>query len=163
MRKRLLSAEPQAGHAFSVSVNVSAQTLQNLEYPQHLLGLLREQALEANHLIVEVTETDLFSDLASSLEVLSRLTMNSIELSIDDFGTGYSSLQQLKRFPVDLIKSDRTFIRDVLTNGRDSVLLGAIIGLAHAMGYEVVAKGVQDLRRPASAAAIPCGRRRTAA
>jgi EAL domain-containing protein (putative c-di-GMP-specific phosphodiesterase class I) len=109
-----------------------------------LAGLLASHEVPASRLVVEITETAIIADPERALEVMSRLAEMGVKMSIDDFGTGYSSLSHLKKMPVSEIKIDRSFVMDMMKNGNDEVIVKATIGLAHNLGLQVVAEGVEN-------------------
>src|SRR5690606_34103340 len=102
---------------------------------------LREAGLDPRLLELELTESILMRNPEITIEVLRRLRALGVRLSIDDFGTGYSSLSLLKRLPVQCLKIDRSFMREVPANGEDTAIATAILGLAHSLGLEVIAEG----------------------
>jgi len=132
------------GMKISVSVNLSAQDLLDPDLPDVLAGLLASHEVSAAQLVVEITETTIIADPEMALQVMFRLAEMGVKLSIDDFGTGYSSLSYLKKMPVSEIKIDRSFIMEMMDNINDDVIVKATIGLAHNLGLEVVAEGVED-------------------
>ncbi|TFW11291.1 EAL domain-containing protein [Massilia arenosa] len=126
-----------------VAVNVSVKQLLQKEFVETVEGILAETALPPELLELELTESTLMEHAQDTLEVLHRLRGLGVRLAIDDFGTGYSSLSYLKRFPVDIIKVDRSFVRDTPGDADDAALVTAIIALAHSLRLEVVAEGVE--------------------
>ena len=96
---------------------------------------------------LEITETSLMENIEASLDTLRRIQAMGISMSIDDFGTGYSSLSYLRKLPVDTLKIDQSFIRDLLEHPDDAVIVAATIGLAHSMGLHVVAEGVATVEQ----------------
>jgi EAL domain-containing protein (putative c-di-GMP-specific phosphodiesterase class I) len=106
-------------------------------------GILAKTGLPPEHLTLEITESALMKDAASALAVLNALKEIGVLLAIDDFGTGYSSLSYLQHFPLDLLKVDRTFVEELGTSSEAEEIVGAVINLAHALGLEVVAEGVE--------------------
>jgi EAL domain-containing protein (putative c-di-GMP-specific phosphodiesterase class I) len=126
-----------------VAVNVSAQTLLDRSLAATIGDLLAERGLDGCALKLEITEHTLMRDPARSAEVLEDLSALGIRVSIDDFGTGYSSLALLQRLPVDEIKVDRSFVRDIPDNHNDAAIVNSIVGLGCSLGVEVVAVGVE--------------------
>ncbi len=140
------SAEWKTDHNLSVKVaiNLSAQTLLDPELPDRVSAYLTNHDISGRQLAIEVTETVIMTDAARCLQVLNALTGLGAEISIDDFGTGYSSLTYLKLMPAREIKIDRSFVKDMLTNESDAMIVRATIQLAHNFGLKVVAEGVEN-------------------
>ncbi|MEO1203701.1 MAG: GGDEF domain-containing phosphodiesterase, partial [Pseudomonadota bacterium] len=139
----------EKGLDLTVAVNLSAHDLLDDTLPSTIAALLRDHGLSAKALILEVTESAVMKDAAYARGVMARLREQGIRLSIDDFGTGQASLSQLKSLPVDELKIDKSFVRDLTDNEDDKVIVLSIINLAHNMGLEVTAEGVEteDSRR----------------
>jgi diguanylate cyclase (GGDEF)-like protein len=131
------------GFEIHTSVNLSAHDLLDPELPDVLAGLLASYDVPPTLLVLEITETAIIADPARALQVMSRLADMGVKLSIDDFGTGYSSLSSLKQMPVSEIKIDRSFVMDMMNNSNDAAIVQATVGLAHNLGLEVVAEGVE--------------------
>ena len=144
MALKQIAAWQKEGYAISVSVNLSAQDLLDPELPDVLAGLLAAHEVPASRLVAEITETAIIADPEMALQVMFRLAEMGVKMSIDDFGTGYSSLSYLKKMPVSEIKIDRSFVMDMMDNSNDKVIVKATIGLAHNLGLEVVAEGVEN-------------------
>lgn len=138
-----------------VSVNISPLHLHDVAIIESVRQTLSRHAVAADMLELEITETFVQSD-AKALSVLQQLRALGVRISIDDFGTGYSSLGSLKHLPINTLKIDRVFITDMLNNNEDAVMLGTIIGLAHALGYTVVAEGVEQHDQITVLAALNC-------
>jgi diguanylate cyclase (GGDEF)-like protein/PAS domain S-box-containing protein len=132
------------GYDIDVSVNLSARDFQDPEMLQLIEDLVANSALDPSHLILELTESAVMTDTKRAYDSLSELDKIGIKLSIDDFGTGYSSLDYLKRLPVDELKIDRSFVIDMTTNKNDAAIVRSTIDLAHNLGLNVVAEGVED-------------------
>ncbi|MCF6257537.1 MAG: EAL domain-containing protein [Gammaproteobacteria bacterium] len=127
-----------------VSVNLSAYSLNDIDLIDTVHHALAESEIEPQWLTLELTETAIMSDANRALSTLSQLNTMGVRLSVDDFGTGYSSLAYLKRFPVDEIKIDKSFVIDMLTDASDAVIVRSTIDLAHNMGMKVVAEGIES-------------------
>ncbi|WEF34420.1 EAL domain-containing protein [Pseudoduganella chitinolytica] len=126
-----------------VAVNVSVRQLLQPDFAATVQGVLAATSLPPHLLELEITESTLMEHAQDTLAALHALRELGVRLSIDDFGTGYSSLSYLKRFPVDIIKIDRSFVRDVPRDADDVAIVTAIIALAHSLRLEVVAEGVE--------------------
>ena len=133
-----------AGMALVVSVNLSTRNLMDSAFPGHIERLLQKYPVPPHLLEVEITESTLIGDPERALNVIHRIHSLGVRFAIDDFGTGYSSLGYLKRLPIDTLKIDRSFIRDMLTDEQDAVIVRSTLGLAHSFGLAVVAEGVED-------------------
>ena len=128
---------------FVVSVNVSARQFHQDDLVQTISEVLRETGLEAKYLEIELTESAVMHDAELFVATLNELNDLGVQIAIDDFGTGYSSLSYLKRFPVDRLKVDRSFVQDIATDTDDATIVRAIIALGHNLGLKVVAEGVE--------------------
>ncbi len=128
----------------SVSVNVSAQQFRSGELPDLVAQVLAETGIEPAALELEITESVLMQDAARFLDMINRIKQLGVRISIDDFGTGYSSLAYLRRFPVDHLKIDRSFVADMAHSQDDAIIVRSIIALGHALGLQVVAEGVES-------------------
>ncbi len=126
-----------------MSVNLSARQLRDDNLIQLIRNVLLESGLPPALLEIEITESMVMSDVERSTEILGRIKKLGVRIAMDDFGTGYSSLSYLKRFPIDRLKIDQSFIRDVTIDSSDAALTRAIIALAHNLGIPVVAEGVE--------------------
>lgn len=133
----------RAGYTLSIAVNLSARQLQHTDIVQRMAALMAEFGLEAGRLELELTESMLAVDLEQTEARLSALKALGIALSIDDFGTGYSSLAYLKRFPIDVLKIDQSFVRDIPQDRNDMEIAATIIAMAHTLKLRVVAEGVE--------------------
>ncbi|WP_437879993.1 putative bifunctional diguanylate cyclase/phosphodiesterase [Pseudomonas sp. LRF_L74] len=125
------------------SVNLSGRQLQQEDFVARLTAILERSGLPAANLVLEITETQLMEDSASTLIGLRELASLGVRLALDDFGTGYSSLGYLKRFPLHILKVDKSFIGSTPRDSDLSVISRAIIGLGRSLGLEVVAEGVE--------------------
>ena len=126
-----------------VAVNLSVRQLLQKDFAASVEAALADSGLAPHLLELEITESTLMEYAQDTLMALHRLRALGVRLSIDDFGTGYSSLSYLKRFPVDIIKIDRSFVRDLPQDADDAAIVSAIIALAHSLRLEVVAEGVE--------------------
>ncbi|VAW64872.1 diguanylate cyclase/phosphodiesterase (GGDEF & EAL domains) with PAS/PAC sensor(s) [hydrothermal vent metagenome] len=131
-----------AGHNVKVAINISTRTLMNPDFIHQIRSRITDFSI-SRRLIFEITESLFLSDYDYVFDSLTRLRAMGIELSIDDFGTGYSSLSRLKRLPVNELKIDQSFIKDMLENIDDQIIVKSIIDLAHNLGLIVVAEGVE--------------------
>jgi EAL domain-containing protein (putative c-di-GMP-specific phosphodiesterase class I) len=128
-----------------VAVNLSARQFGREDLVGTVASVLEETGLDPRCLELEITESLLMEDIGASSRALDELksAVNGVRISIDDFGTGHSSLSYLKSFPIDLLKIDRSFVRDLATDPDDAAITTAIIGLAHNLRLEVIAEGVE--------------------
>ena len=127
-----------------MSINVSPQTLNDLDMPEKLARYATEMGVDTSDIVIEVTETALMSNIVHYMDILTRLRMKGFNLSIDDFGTGYSSLQQLVRVPFTELKIDLAFIQKLLTDQECKTITEISISLAHKLGMRVVAEGIEE-------------------
>jgi diguanylate cyclase (GGDEF)-like protein len=127
-----------------IAVNLSMRDLHDLELPDTVARLLRHWQVEPRQLAVEITENGLMAEPARALQTITGLRVMGIRIAIDDFGTGYSSLAYLKRLPVDELKIDRSFIRDLATDDDDLAIVRSTISLGHDLGLTIVAEGIED-------------------
>jgi PAS domain S-box-containing protein len=130
--------------ALTVSVNLSAMQFKSRRLPKTIAAILAAAGLPPANLELELTESMLVEDTEASAAMLAQLKEIGLKLSIDDFGTGYSSLAYLKRFPLDALKIDRSFVRDITSDKNDAAIVSATIGLAHNLNLRVVAEGVEQ-------------------
>jgi diguanylate cyclase (GGDEF)-like protein len=131
------------GMAMPISVNVSALQFQQTDFNARVATVLREHSLPGELLELELTESVLVQDANEALARLSQLSQLGVRLAIDDFGTGYSSLAYLKRFPIDRLKIDRSFITGVPAGDSDCAIVRAIVQMAQALDMTVIAEGVE--------------------
>jgi EAL domain-containing protein (putative c-di-GMP-specific phosphodiesterase class I) len=131
------------GRPLCVSVNVSARQITEPGLPEAVSAALAASGLDPDCLLLEMTESLLIEPGGETLAALERIRRLGVRLSMDDFGTGWSSLSYLKRFPVEELKIDRAFVTDVAASAEDCELVSAIVAMAHALGFAVVAEGVE--------------------
>ncbi len=129
---------------FRVSVNVSSRQFERQDVALLIDDALRENELPARYLAVELTESVIMSSREKNIATLTKIKENGVKISLDDFGTGYSSLSYLRTFPVDTLKIDQQFIKDSETDLEVRSIISAIVMMAHALGLEVVAEGVES-------------------
>jgi EAL domain-containing protein (putative c-di-GMP-specific phosphodiesterase class I) len=133
-----------AGHTtLRVSVNLSPRQFQYGDLPAIVAGVLAETRLPASALDLEITESTAMHNAAQSLITMMALKDMGVRISIDDFGTGYSSLSYLKRFPIDTLKIDQEFVRDVTEDANDRAIIAAVVSMARALKLRVIAEGVE--------------------
>ena len=132
-----------------VSVNLSARQFQQAGLAQRVRTVLEDSGLQPACLELEITEGTVMRDTEEAAEVLRSLKALGVALSIDDFGTGYSSLSYLKRFPLDVLKIDRSFVKDVVEDPNGAAITRAIIALAHGLNLQAVAEGVETAEQVA--------------
>lgn len=130
-------------HVVPVTVNVSAVEFRQTGFLEGVTQILRETGLSPDLLELELTETMLMQDAESSASVLTALKALGVRLAIDDFGTGYSSLSYLRRFPIDTLKIDQSFVRDIINNSDGATIVSAVIGLGKNLKQRVIAEGVE--------------------
>ncbi|MDQ6671641.1 MAG: EAL domain-containing protein [Chloroflexota bacterium] len=141
-----------------VSVNLSAWDLHDLDLPAQVAGLLQTHRLTPDALRIEITESSLMIDPDRACGILEALRRLGVRCSVDDFGTGYSSLSYLKRLPVDSLKIDQSFVQAMLLDGGDRAIVRSTIELAHNLGLQVVAEGVEDELTARLLAELGCDR-----
>ena len=128
----------------TVAVNLSGRQLEQRDFARTVQKVLDETGLAPNFLELEITETTLMTRAEDVVPMLRRLKDLGIKLAVDDFGTGYSSLSYLKRFPIDTLKVDRSFVRDIAVDSDDAAIVTAIVALAQSLRLNVVAEGVEN-------------------
>jgi len=141
---RQMKAWHDAGHGgLRVAVNLSPRQFQQRDLAAMVERVLTETGLPPEYLDLEITETAAMQNIELSLQVMNRLKEMGIHISIDDFGTGYSSLNYLKRFPIDTVKIDQDFVRDLAQDAGDAAIITAVISMARALKLRVIAEGVE--------------------
>ena len=129
------------------SVNISMRQFKEKDFVETLTNILKETGLPPGCLEIELTESVIMTDVENTIKILHDLKELGIRLSIDDFGTGFSSLSYLKSMPIDVIKIDRSFIRDIPSDEDDIAITTAIINMAHGLDIEVIAEGVETMEQ----------------
>jgi diguanylate cyclase (GGDEF)-like protein len=159
LREAVLQQKEWRQQGFSelvVSANVSAVELQHRDYLVELDRILNEVGAHRGALLLELTESVLLSQTEQEAPVLPALRERGLRLGIDDFGTGYSSLSYLRRFPVDTIKIDQSFIADCTTSDQDAALVRAIVAMGRSLNKAVIAEGVETLEQVEFLNALGC-------
>jgi EAL domain-containing protein (putative c-di-GMP-specific phosphodiesterase class I) len=136
------SANPKTAR-LSIAVNVSARQLRQAIFPQQVKDVVRASGADPQRLKLEISEKLLLDNIESTIAKMADLKAHGIGFSLDDFGTGYSSLSYLKRLPLDQLKIDQSFVRDVLTDPNDATIARTILSLGHNLGLTVIAEGVE--------------------
>jgi EAL domain-containing protein (putative c-di-GMP-specific phosphodiesterase class I) len=149
--------EDEPGKAeWTMSVNVSALQFGQSDFVASVLHALRQSGANPVNLKLELTESMLVNDVQDVISKMNALKAYQVKFSLDDFGTGYSSLSYLKRLPLDQLKIDQSFVRDLLSDPNDAVIAQAIIALGHSLGLQVIAEGVENLAQRDMLANIDC-------
>jgi diguanylate cyclase (GGDEF)-like protein len=146
-----------AGHDVITRVNLSARQLRGVVVAE-VEEALAAAKLPPDRLCLELTETAIMDDVQESARILARFRDLGVQVAIDDFGTGFSSLAYLKRFPVDILKIDRTFVDGVGVDADDTAIVRSVIGLAHTLRMDVVAEGIEDATQLTELITLGCGR-----
>ena len=139
-----------------VAVNLSAVQFRQKNLVEFISQVLEDTGLDASFLELEVTESVIMQNAEEATLVLEKLHAKGIHISIDDFGTGYSSLSYLKRFPLDTLKIDRSFVRDISSDPDDAAIVKSVIALAHSLRLGVIAEGVETEEQLAFLSALGC-------
>jgi EAL domain-containing protein (putative c-di-GMP-specific phosphodiesterase class I) len=139
-----------------MAVNLSARQVLDPVLPRVVRKALREHGIPAQALALEITESDLIEDGGSVMESLAELRSLGVRLMLDDFGTGFSSLSYLKRFPVDALKVDRSFVDGLGRDGGDRAIVAAIVAVAHALQLDVIAEGVESAEQATELLELGC-------
>jgi diguanylate cyclase (GGDEF)-like protein len=142
----------------TMSVNLSGRQLGQPDLIKVIASALDDAELTPEHLQLEMTEGILMDDAAATIGILQTLKGLGVRLDVDDFGTGYSSLAYLKRFPVDVLKIDHSFVRDLGKDPEDSAIIGAVVSLADALGFTVIAEGVETALQRDCLVGLGCSR-----
>jgi diguanylate cyclase (GGDEF)-like protein/PAS domain S-box-containing protein len=148
---------PDRNH-LSIAVNVSVRQFRHPDFIDELMTCIRRARIRPDLLKLELTESLLADNLDAAIAKMRNLKDMGVRLSVDDFGIGYSSLSYLKRLPIDELKIDRGFVKDILTDGNDAAIAGTIIGLCRNLGLQVIAEGVETEEQRAFLARQGCHR-----
>ncbi|AVP54315.1 sensor protein [Clostridium tetani] len=130
-----------------VSINVSNNCLKEEGFLKEFEEILKQCDVDKNGIVVEITETSIMHNLEEGMKMLSKLRESGIKIALDDFGTGYSSLNYLRKLPIDILKIDRDFIKDIKYELQNEVILKHLIEVGHALGLEIVAEGIESLQQ----------------
>jgi diguanylate cyclase (GGDEF)-like protein/PAS domain S-box-containing protein len=139
-----------------LSVNFSARQFQQPTFISDVAQILKDTNLDPRWLELELTESSIMKDPEQAIEKLHELKLMGIKVAVDDFGTGYSSLNYLKRFPIDTLKIDKSFVSDVCKDPHDTAIVRAIINLGHALDVTVIAEGVETKEQLQYLSALEC-------
>lgn len=139
-----------------VAVNISAKQFMDPGFYLCVKDIINETGIPADKLELEITESLLMQDVDYASTALKRLSELGVELAIDDFGTGYSSLSYLKRFPINRLKIDQSFVRDILTSTEDAAITTAVIAMAHSLNLSVIAEGVETVEQLSLLDSLAC-------
>ena len=126
-----------------VAVNLSAKQFSDPNLLKTVLDILAQSKIDPINLELEITESIIMDDVEAAIKIMEEIKSHGIDLSIDDFGTGYSSLSYLKRFPIDVLKVDRSFVGDIPEDKTDMAITSAVIAMAHKLSMKVVAEGIE--------------------
>lgn len=141
--KQLLQWQQQGYEVPRLAINLSAKQLRQKSIAEIIARILQETGAEPRFIGIEITESMLVHNIDEVVDTLLRLSNMGLEISIDDFGTGYSSLSYLKRFPINKLKIDKSFVDDIATHPDDAAIVKAIIAMAHGLSMKVVSEGVE--------------------
>ena len=144
---RFLARQQSRGYDVTLSINLSVRQFNDQDLPLIVERILKRTGVKPRAVIFEITESMLMGDTDAAIKQLNQLKRLGVSLSIDDFGTGYSSLSYLKRFPVDELKIDRSFVKDIPQDRNDMDIVAAIIAMAQKMNLRVVAEGVETAQQ----------------
>jgi EAL domain-containing protein (putative c-di-GMP-specific phosphodiesterase class I) len=129
--------------AMTMAVNVSAMEFRNEKFLENLFAILGETGLDPRFLELELTESLLMKHAEAAISTLQSLREVGIQVAMDDFGAGYSSLSYLRKFPLDALKIDQSFVRQISAAGEDTAIVTAVIGMAQSLKLRVIAEGVE--------------------
>jgi EAL domain-containing protein (putative c-di-GMP-specific phosphodiesterase class I) len=140
----------------TLAINVSARQFHHRDFVDDVLAALKEAGANPARLELELTESQLVEDVEAMIVKLTQLRSRGVRFSLDDFGTGYSSLSYLKRLPLDHLKIDRSFVRDLLSDPNDATIVRAIVALGGSLDLEVIAEGVESPEQHAALLQLGC-------
>ncbi|CAH1190667.1 PAS domain S-box-containing protein/diguanylate cyclase (GGDEF) domain-containing protein [Candidatus Nitrotoga sp. BS] len=145
--KQLAEWRRQGMAQFPLSINISVIQLRQPQLAQIIIAVLEETGLDPNDLELEITEGVMLNEAQAAMDFLINMNELGVKLAVDDFGTGYSSLSYLKKMPLDRLKVDQSFVRDVATDDNDAAIVRSIISLGHQFKLQVIAEGVETLEQ----------------
>lgn len=142
-----VSWHQETGYFLQVGVNVSAKQFNDPNFVDQVDKVLKKTGLPPEYLEVEITEGTFIEDPQKTVEILTDMKVRGLRIALDDFGTGYSSLSYLKKFPIDRLKVDRSFVMDIADDEDDKAIVSLITDISRNLGMEVIAEGVEDTRQ----------------
>ncbi|CAK0756029.1 diguanylate cyclase [Gammaproteobacteria bacterium] len=142
--EKFVSWPPEMTKSLVMSVNISTRQIQEANFQGIVEQILRETGMDGHHLELEITESTIMKNISRIRPVLQAMRTYGIRIAIDDFGTGYSSLGYLKNLPIDTLKIDRSFVRDLDVSESDRAIVDTIISMAHRLGLHVIAEGAEE-------------------
>lgn len=135
----------RSGFDYTIAINISAASLNEPDFPKKVARILEDLSVSASAIELEITESMAMENLDQAIKVLGQLRELGVAVALDDFGTGFSSLSHMRLLPIQRIKIDRTFVRDVVFDRKDGAIVAALIELAHSLELEVTAEGVENV------------------
>jgi EAL domain-containing protein (putative c-di-GMP-specific phosphodiesterase class I) len=145
------------GLALKISVNISARSLQSVDFVSKLRAAFgRHPLANRHHFELEILETEVLNDLGKTAHIIKSCQALGVQFALDDFGTGYSSLSYLRHLPVQMLKIDQSFVRDMLEDENDLAIVRSVIGLAASFNRQVIAEGVESLEHGTALMAMGC-------
>jgi EAL domain-containing protein (putative c-di-GMP-specific phosphodiesterase class I) len=144
------------GQHLRVAVNISARNMHDARFPEMVARAVHDTGVNPADIDLEITQSAVDLDHATVHSVLRKLRATGVSLTIDDFGTGFSSMAQLRELAVDRLTIDRSFVTGMTREGRDALIVGAIVQLGRALGIETIAKGVEDAAVAATLFELGC-------
>lgn len=141
--RQLRTWSEQLAEPLDLAINLSARQFQQVDLISMMKRIIKDHGIDPNQIELEITESMVMTDVDKAIETMEELRALGLRLAIDDFGTGYSSLSYLKRFPINTLKIDKSFVRDLTAGSEDSAIVRAIISMAEDLGVDVVAEGVE--------------------
>jgi EAL domain-containing protein (putative c-di-GMP-specific phosphodiesterase class I) len=139
-----------------VAVNISAHQFQRSDLVPRVLRILEETGVQGQRLQLEITEGTAAQNPERAMRTMAALQEHRIRFALDDFGTGYSSMSYLKRFPIDTVKIDRSFVNGLPENQDDAAIASSVIAMSHALGLKVVAEGIENERQALLLKSLKC-------